>query len=101
MANRLTLDAIAAREAGMSYGQWMAMMQGKERPEPELKPDPTPNGARACVICGRLFYSKRRNQICCSKDCSYKRELETQRAYRLKKNEEARSKDHEPTVPNL
>lgn len=90
MADKVSTYASAARAAGMSYGKYMAMMQGKQKPEPE--PERYPSGKKACVVCGKIFYSTG-NRICCSRNCSYERSLEKARQRERKKYEERKAQN--------
>lgn len=69
MADRLSMDSSAALAAGMTYGKYMAMMQGKRRPEPE--PEPM-KGETECPVCGKLFFKRTHNQKYCCERCKYK-----------------------------
>lgn len=65
--DRLTRDAIAAEQAGMSYGQYKAQHphtpeDGDEIEAPEPEPLPTDPGIyeRTCIVCGKVFYMRTR-----------------------------------------
>lgn len=64
--DKLSADSMAAREAGMSYGKYMAL---NHKPV-ERKPEPVEDGGRVCKICGAKFFTARPNQLCCSSKCS-------------------------------
>ncbi len=86
--DRLTRDAIAAQEAGMSYGKWKALHPNtpEEDEEPETDEDagkikkPAPIALRpnqrlgTCAHCGRPFALgfKQSNKLYCSTDCRIK-----------------------------
>lgn len=79
----------AAREAGMSYGRYVALMheQGK-RPLPKARKAPaaeTPEQEkRICVICGGVIPRERKNAKTCGSACSY--ELNKRRNRELYQN---------------
>lgn len=77
--NRLTSDAIAAKEAGMSYGQWKALHPNTEHitAMDDDKYVPCPN-------CGKPFIQKRNQKYCgafCQQQYYYRANNEK---YRLK-----------------
>ena len=77
MADNLSINA-AAKEAGMSYGQWMAQQQYAQRnsatdaPAIDSEGSATPEKGvqKVCIICGREFYAPYPWQKCCSSRCS-------------------------------
>lgn len=79
MADKLTLDVMAAKEAKMSYGQWMAMKYSQatapvQTPAVERKPDP--NRTSFCAYCGKPFERNKRHRHYCSSDCYDKKNNE-------------------------
>lgn len=72
--DNLTLTAMAAKEAGMSYGQYVAKFGNT--PDLSMKPAPSP-GDKVCPICGEVFYPARysRNRIYCSPQCAFDAQL--------------------------
>lgn len=82
--DRLTRDAIAAQEAGMSYGQWKALHPHtpEEDDEQEEEPAPAPAPIKlgpnqrlgTCAHCGKPFALgfKQQNKLYCSTDCRIK-----------------------------
>ena len=79
MGDRLSEVAAAARKAGMSYGQYVAMQRETENmPHPRLL-DPRRRALAVveadapevpvCAVCGREFAQKRKTKVCCSPGC--------------------------------
>lgn len=105
MADKLTSDAVAAREARMSYGQWMAMhyvaREKKEEPQEMLKPkmrrDMKREEMRTCVVCGQEFRIKKCNQLTCGAECSCELNRQRQRN-RYRKNAVERIRQNERRV---
>ena len=67
----LTLCSIAAQEAGMSYGKYMAM-HGYHPPElADVEGVEAPQGTpKICPNCGKVFYdSTIKRKVYCSFDC--------------------------------
>lgn len=97
MADQLSIDSSAAIKLGMSYGKYIAMMQGKERqmpnPKPKQKPKSEPQGNRVCVVCGNAFVPKKHNQKCCCYDCSLKMERARMREITRKKRAERKAQN--------
>lgn len=103
--DKLTAAAIAAREAGMSYGQWMAQHYvpkpkpvapkrvAPKRPEPKKS---TMHEIRVCVVCGEEFRPRAANQKCCCFDCSYKLALQRGAEYSRKRRSERREERGAP-----
>ena len=68
MADKLTLDVMAAKEAKMSYGQWMAMQYVPPSTTEEThKPYREP--PIRCAFCGKLFERNKRRRVYCSSRC--------------------------------
>lgn len=67
--SHLTLTAMAAKEAGMSYGQYVAVFGRVPAPEDRTE---SQQGAKTCPICGNLFYADkfRRNRKYCGPECA-------------------------------
>ena len=75
----LAMDAVKAKEAGMSYGRWKAMQMVEE------KPKGIPEGWLVCQYCGKPFKPKTKRpmkycELFCQQQASWERE-------RLKKEE--------------
>ena len=91
--DRLAQDAAEALTARMSYGKWMAMNYTQEAKSPntdlqeKILPEPkkAEKGERVCKICGKIFFPKVHNQLCCCSECSEVNEMQRKRAFRLKK----------------
>ena len=98
--DQLTLDCIAARKAGMTYGKWKALQPvvvpvAVVEPEPEEVPEEMPKRAvRTCQNCGRKVPSSMHgNVMYCTVDCKYEIIKRKQRDYyRRKKEREADGK---------
>ena len=72
----LALEAVAAKKAGMSYGQWKAM-GGKIDPEKDIL---LPSNLPSCKRCGRRFKPKRGvRQLYCNPDCQYEAQKDRNR----------------------
>lgn len=52
-------EAMLAKEAGMSYGQWKAM-----QPKQEKQPNTIPEGYASCEYCGKLFKKSHGKRFC-------------------------------------
>lgn len=68
----LTMCSIAAQEAGMSYGKYMAMQHGYHPPElVDVVGVEAPQGTpKICPNCGKVFYdSTTKRKVYCSFDC--------------------------------
>ena len=84
----LTLCSIAAQEAGMSYGKYMAKygwnppIMRQQQEEPEGQED----GMIVCPECGKQFYKTNHSRVYCSYEC-YKifNDREAKRRYRARK----------------
>lgn len=96
-----------ARRAGMSYGQYQAMIfeqngnvAAKRQEEPEAKPKkagPKSNG-RVCTICGKPIYGKVRGKVLtCGADCSYQLNLQRARE-RYRQTHQIREKFTKPCI---
>lgn len=98
--DNLAKDAAAALAAGMSYGRYMALRyKPPVRERPSTKKDTSkkevPKGARVCVICGEVFYTKMPHQLCCSKECSKENGRRKSREYQRIKYAERKAKNAE------
>lgn len=87
--DRLARNAMLAKQAGMSYGQWKALQPiATTEPKQEI-----PDGWRSCQVCGKLFKPKGGGQRFCEpacRDSAYyikKKKIRTEymRRYRLEK----------------
>lgn len=68
----LTICSIAAQEAGMSYGKYMAMHTGYHPPElADVEGVEAPQGIpKICPNCGKMFYDRTtKRKVYCSFDC--------------------------------
>ena len=88
--DQLTLDCIAARKAGMTYGKWKALqpavvpVAGVES-EPEEVPK---RAVRTCQVCGREVPTIMHGGVkYCSIDCKYEAIRRKQRDYYRRKKE--------------
>ena len=77
--DNLARDAMLAKQAGMSYGQWKAM-----QPKQEKNPDEIPDGWLVCAYCGKPFKpkTKRPMKYCeayCANKANYDREKNAER----------------------
>lgn len=72
--DNLTLDVLAAEEAGMSYGYYKAMTREPDKKVERRLPkkldyEEEPLWDAACVVCGALFRKRTWNQKTCSERC--------------------------------
>lgn len=77
--DNLTRDAVAAKKAGMTYGQWKAMQE----PAPIV---PAPRGVviKTCEFCGTEFrYRNNRQRKYCSDECKIKMNYLQMRAKKM------------------
>lgn len=76
--DNLTLDAMDAERAGMSYGKYKAMHpKTRDANEPRLaakkrEPKPPKTYALPCCYCGRIFESPNKSRRYCSDECKEK-----------------------------
>ena len=76
--DQLTRDSIAARKAGMTYGQWKAL-------HPSTKVDAAPvTPEKACEICGKEIITRAsgcgyQRVRYCSEACAYQAQMERMR----------------------
>lgn len=88
--DRLSRDACAALDAGMSYGQYKALHPHTPDEEEQPKPAPVPKGLveKTCPWCGVVFGTKKNNQIYCSVRCqaANRRHTKSQRAKEVHNN---------------
>lgn len=83
--DRLSMNAMLAEKAGMSYGRWMALQPVIPIVKPEI-----PEGAVKCEGCGMIFFTKSKKRFC--------DEVCRRQSYERKKREEReRVKSHEKT----
>lgn len=59
--------SVKAKEAGMSYGEYVNQMGAKSAPIEEPKPQ-NPN-TKECPVCGKRFIPLRGNRKYCSEEC--------------------------------
>ena len=89
--DRLARNAMLAKQAGMSYGQWKALQPRV----PIVKEEKIPDGWILCGYCGKPFKQKRSNQQYCDVYCRergyYEKELANQRRYREKRKAGAKN----------
>ena len=64
----LTLCSIAAQEAGMSYGKYMAL-HGYNPPIIRREPDDNEDDNAICPECGKPFHKTDKCRVYCSFDC--------------------------------
>lgn len=55
--DKLAINAMLAKQAGMSYGKWKAMQPIIEKPE-------VPDGWKRCEYCGKGFKPVSRKRFC-------------------------------------
>lgn len=66
--DRLALNAMLARQAGMSYGKWKAMQKPIE-----VQKEAIPDGWQVCEWCGKPFKPKtKKKQRFCEIGCQKK-----------------------------
>lgn len=92
--DRLTRDAIAAEQAGMSYGKYKALHphtpdegeEDQEPPRPKVDPD---KYERVCETCGKTFYltTKVRQKYCSDYCRTFARSQREQKLREKKKQE--------------
>jgi hypothetical protein len=76
--DKLSLDAMEARKAGMSYGMW----KGLQKPKPIEKK--IPEGWKICEYCGKPFKpTTGRPQKYCEANCTNKAFHERQKARQM------------------
>ena len=71
--DNLARNAMLAKQAGMSYGQWKAL-----QPRVEYKKKPE-EGMKKCPYCGNYF-KPRKNNIYCDPYCQKRAQAERDRA---------------------
>lgn len=82
--DRLARNAMLARQAGMSYGQWKAL-------QPVVVPEKKPEGWPRCEYCGTAFKPFHGKRFCnweCANAARYKKRAEYMRRYRAEKQAE-------------
>ena len=83
----LAMDAMKAKQAGMSYGQWKAM-----QPPQKEKPKTIENGWLVCEYCGKLFKPKtKRPQKCCEVFCQQRASWEREAKKKAERKASAKS----------
>ena len=60
--DRLARNAMLAKQANMSYGQWKALQS--ETPTEKPKEDVAPEGMRLCEECGKPFKARSNKRFC-------------------------------------
>ena len=83
--DNLTLDAMDAERAGMSYGKYKAMHPktkdenearldalNKRRPREKREPDPRNVYVLRCCVCDRIFESANKQRKYCGDECKAK-----------------------------
>lgn len=76
--DKLIQAAAAAREAGMSYGQWMAMQYAPkptQKPAPGAVRKPVQEYNAVCAFCGKPFYRNKRHRMYCTPECYDKQNI--------------------------
>ena len=71
--DKLAMDAMQARKAGMTYGKWKAM-----QPAVKVNPKMIPDGWKPCEHCGKLFEAKGVKRFCdvtCRSEAYTKRKM--------------------------
>lgn len=98
--DNLTLDAMDAERAGMTYGKYKAQHPNtKEENEARLKelPQRTPHPRQVyvyyCRGCGNKFISTNKKRVFCCDECKKTKENERARAKRAKKKMEEKKSD--------
>lgn len=88
--DKLTMDAIAARKAGMSYGKYKAAHPGTYLTSVEIEPPKPPKPeplCRSCARCGKMLEvdAQKRKRYCsieCANATAKERDAELRRKYR-------------------
>lgn len=83
--DRLAMNAMLARQAGMSYGKWKAMQKPIK-----VEEKPIPEGWQKCEHCGKPFKKKQGKRFCdiyCRQKAYEPREKEIKLEYRRKYRE--------------
>lgn len=81
--DKLTRDSVAAQNAGMTYGQYMA----RKRPEPGMAEEG--DEQRACLHCGKNFEPSFYYRKYCSDACRRMHEMERRRKREKRKEQQA------------
>ena len=81
--DNLTMDAIAAERANMSYGKWKAL-HPNTKPKEKKERNEGSKIYRKCVVCGKQFAVSNLFKVVCSKECRAERERSHARAYQEK-----------------
>ena len=87
--DRLSRDAMRARQAGVSYGKYIAMKA--EEPEIEAE-DEIPEGWIKCKFCGRPFKPYDKRMLYCDSICRQKSNAPRNRERRREKYWEEKAK---------
>lgn len=72
--DKLAQEAVAATNAGMSYGKWKALQGSKNEPpaRPKKAKTPVPGSRPVCRICGKEIPEFTRRRTFCSQECAKK-----------------------------
>lgn len=65
----VTEISIKAKEAGMSYGEYVNQMGGGEKSAPIEEPKQQNPNTKECPVCGGKFVTTRGNKKYCSEEC--------------------------------
>ena len=82
--DRLTLDCIASRKAGMTYGKWKAIHPHTEVEEPEA---PKTGPRKLCGICGQEIPSSYKGKLYCGVICAAEANRARNREFGKRKRE--------------
>lgn len=86
----IALTSIAAQEAGMSYGKYVAMFGVVTDKEEETDSLVAP---KVCQECGRTFYGRAKNMKFCSEECRMRSDnRKFGRIYRQRRAEKAKNR---------
>ena len=86
--DKLAREAMLARKARMSYGQWKAL-----QPIVPKKKDVIPEGWRKCKGCGKAFKPNKGNQLFCEIGCRSEHFNEKHRESRRAGNKKNQNED--------
>lgn len=94
--DKLTMDAIAAQQAGMSYGKYKAAHPGTYLTSVEIEPPKPPKPEpvrRSCARCGKMFeVDAHKRQRYCSIECAAAAAKERDAELRRKQREATRER---------
>lgn len=91
--DNLSVNAMLAKQAGMSYGQWMAV-----RPFAPVCKKETPKDWKPCKFCGKAFKPKKGKQYCdieCRRKAYAEKQSAIMREYMCKYRERKKAKNAE------